>query len=96
MALEEAGSAPDGGPILVTGAGGGVGSVAVAVLANLGYQVTAVTGAEEFTVIGYIIPGLIAIWIDRQGLVETLSALLTASVVVRLILILVFGAEMLQ
>ncbi len=43
--------------------------------------------------IGYIIPGLIAIWIDRQGLIETLSALLTASVVVRLILILFLGME---
>ena len=47
MTLEEAGVAPDGGPVLVTGAGGGVGSVAVAVLANLGYQVTALTGRPE-------------------------------------------------
>jgi poly-gamma-glutamate biosynthesis protein PgsC/CapC len=48
----------------------------------------------EFAVIGYIIPGLIAIWIDRQGLVETLSALATASVVIRLILILIYGIEL--
>lgn len=48
----------------------------------------------DLVVIGYIIPGLIAIWIDRQGLVETLAALLTASVVVRLILILIFGTEL--
>jgi poly-gamma-glutamate biosynthesis protein PgsC/CapC len=54
------------------------------------------SGANEFKVIGYIIPGLIAIWIDRQGLVETLSALISASVVVRLILILAFGAEMMR
>ena len=54
----------------------------------------AVPGAAELTVIGYIIPGLIALWMDRQGLVETLCALLTASVVVRLILILIFGAEL--
>lgn len=47
-------------------------------------------------IIGYIIPGLIAIWIDRQGLVETISALLTAAVVVRLILILIFGAALLN
>jgi poly-gamma-glutamate biosynthesis protein PgsC/CapC len=46
----------------------------------------------ELRVIGYIIPGLLAIWIDRQGLVETLSVLLTASVVVRLTLI-VLGVE---
>lgn len=50
--------------------------------------------AEEFTVIGYIIPGLIGIWIDRQGLVETLSTLLTASVVVRLMMILIAGVEL--
>ncbi|MFO7812541.1 MAG: YhdH/YhfP family quinone oxidoreductase [Pelovirga sp.] len=38
------GVAPDSGPVLVTGATGGVGSLAVAILAKLGYQVTAVTG----------------------------------------------------
>jgi gamma-polyglutamate biosynthesis protein CapC len=48
----------------------------------------------EHEVIGYIIPGLIALWIDRQGVVETLTALLTASVVVRLTLVLVAGAEL--
>jgi poly-gamma-glutamate biosynthesis protein PgsC/CapC len=47
----------------------------------------------ELRVIGFIIPGLIAIWLDRQGIVETLSALITASVVVRLILIIVVGTE---
>ena len=46
MALEDH-DTPKDGPVLVTGAGGGVGSVAVAVLANLGYAVTAVTGREE-------------------------------------------------
>ncbi|MCA9072986.1 MAG: poly-gamma-glutamate biosynthesis protein PgsC [Planctomycetaceae bacterium] len=46
----------------------------------------------ELRVIGYIIPGLLAIWIDRQGLVETVSILLTASVVVRLTLV-VLGVE---
>ena len=44
--------------------------------------------------IGFIIPGLIAIWIDRQGIIETLAALITASVVVRLILVLVVGTEL--
>ena len=38
------GVTPDSGPILVTGATGGVGSLAVAILAKIGYQVTAVTG----------------------------------------------------
>jgi len=44
MALERAGIGPDRGPVIVTGAVGGVGSVAVALLAKLGYQVTASTG----------------------------------------------------
>jgi gamma-polyglutamate biosynthesis protein CapC len=47
---------------------------------------------DYFHVIGYIIPGLIALWMDRQGWVETLSPLLTASVVVRLVLLIV-GVE---
>lgn len=48
----------------------------------------------EFSVIGYVIPGLIAIWMDRQGVLETLSALITSAVVVRLVLMLVFGSEL--
>jgi len=44
MALERAGLAPARGPIVVTGAAGGVGSVAVALLAKLGYAVIASTG----------------------------------------------------
>jgi acrylyl-CoA reductase (NADPH) len=47
MALEDHGLAPDMGPVLVTGAAGGVGSVATAILANLGYEVAAVTGRPE-------------------------------------------------
>ncbi len=44
LALEEHGVAPDSGPVVVTGAAGGVGSVAVAVLAELGYEVVASSG----------------------------------------------------
>ena len=44
LALERHGVTPDKGPVLVTGAAGGVGSVAVAMLARLGYEVAAVTG----------------------------------------------------
>lgn len=44
MALEEGGVTPESGEVLVTGASGGVGSTAVALLAQLGYQVTAVSG----------------------------------------------------
>ena len=47
MALEDHGLNPDQGPVLVTGAAGGVGSVATAILANLGYEVAAVTGRPE-------------------------------------------------
>lgn len=47
MALERHGITPDSGEVLVTGAAGGVGSVAVAVLAKLGYTVVAVTGRAE-------------------------------------------------
>jgi poly-gamma-glutamate biosynthesis protein PgsC/CapC len=51
-------------------------------------------GAVDLTVIGYIIPGLIAIWIDRQGFVESMSALIVASTIVRLLLILITGGEL--
>lgn len=44
MALEEGGIMPDSGEILVTGASGGVGSTAVALLSALGYHVVAVSG----------------------------------------------------
>ncbi|MCX7522629.1 oxidoreductase [Microbacterium sp. STN6] len=49
LALERGGVMAEGGPVLVTGASGGVGSVAIAILARLGYEVTASTGraAEE-------------------------------------------------
>jgi acrylyl-CoA reductase (NADPH) len=47
MALEDHGLAPGGGEVLVTGAAGGVGSVAAATLAALGHQVAAVTGRPE-------------------------------------------------
>ncbi|QFS82420.1 Acrylyl-CoA reductase AcuI [Roseivivax sp. THAF40] len=47
MALEDHGLAPGHGPVLVTGASGGVGSVATAILSNLGYEVAGVTGRPE-------------------------------------------------
>ncbi len=45
--LEQAGITPENGPILVTGATGGVGSMAVSILAKKGYDVTASTGKES-------------------------------------------------
>jgi gamma-polyglutamate biosynthesis protein CapC len=49
----------------------------------------------ELKLVGFVIPGLIALWLERQGIVETLSTLLTASVVVRLILV-ALGVELAQ
>ena len=45
--LEDSGVKPDSGPIVVSGASGGVGSLAVSMLAGLGYEVEAVTGKPE-------------------------------------------------
>src|SRR4051794_30393091 len=47
MALERHGLKPADGPVVVTGAAGGVGSVAIALLARLGFQVIASTGRRE-------------------------------------------------
>jgi acrylyl-CoA reductase (NADPH) len=47
MALERHGLTPERGPIAVTGAAGGVGSVAIAILAKLGFTVHAVTGRPQ-------------------------------------------------
>lgn len=47
MALERHGVTPAQGPVVVTGAAGGVGSVAVALLARLGFAVSAVTGRPQ-------------------------------------------------
>ncbi len=47
LALEDAGMDKNNGPVLVTGAAGGVGSIACALLAATGYEVEAVTGRES-------------------------------------------------
>lgn len=49
---------------------------------------------NEMQVIGYIIPGLMAIWYDRQGIIQTLSTLCIVSIVVRLLLILILGDDL--
>jgi acrylyl-CoA reductase (NADPH) len=49
QAITDHGVRPDAGPVLVTGAAGGVGSVAVMLLSALGYKVTALTGRVEET-----------------------------------------------
>lgn len=68
LALESHGVTADGGPVLVTGASGGVGSVAVAVLAKLGYHVIASTGRTEEA--GYLTGLGAAEIIDRAELAE--------------------------
>jgi gamma-polyglutamate biosynthesis protein CapC len=50
--------------------------------------------ADEFAVIGFIVPGLIAVWIDRRGIIESICSLMIASVIVRLILIILIGARL--
>ncbi|GAB4303123.1 MAG: poly-gamma-glutamate biosynthesis protein PgsC [Myxococcota bacterium] len=51
--------------------------------------------AVDFSVIGFIIPGLIAVWMDRQGVFQTLASLILVSSMVRFILIAALGAELL-
>ena len=76
LALEDHGLTPDKGEVLVTGAAGGVGSVAVALLAALGYQVAAVTGRPETE--GYLRGLGAARIIPRADLAETVKRPLEA------------------
>ena len=50
-------------------------------------------GLLEFQTIGFIIPGLIANWMERQGVVQTLAVMVTTAVLVRLCLMLLHGGE---
>lgn len=74
----------------VTTAAGGAGAVPASAAAAGGVHPPFI----ELSVIGFIIPGLIAIWMDRQGVVPTLAALVTTAVIVRLILILVLPGDL--
>ncbi len=49
----------------------------------------------SLAVIGNIIPGLIANWMDRQGVVKTISAILITAVIVQLTVMLISGGEIL-
>ena len=46
--------------------------------------------------IGFIIPGLIANWMERQGVVKTLSIMFLTAVIVRLLLMLILGGEVID
>lgn len=71
IALEKHGLTPDGREVLVTGAAGGVGSIAVAILAKLGHTVVACTGRSE---LGDYLKGLgAASIIDRASVAATAS-----------------------
>lgn len=76
QALEDHGLTPDKGEVLVTGAAGGVGSVAVALLAALGYPVAAVTGRPETE--AYLRSAGASRIIARAELAETLKRALEA------------------
>jgi poly-gamma-glutamate biosynthesis protein PgsC/CapC len=52
--------------------------------------------AGGFAAIGYIIPGLLAYWMTRQGLIQTLAAMGVAAVLVRLALIVLHGGALLE
>ena len=49
----------------------------------------------DISTIGFVVPGLIAYWIYRQGVVETIAAMTITSILVRLIIIIITGGEVL-
>ncbi len=50
----------------------------------------------EFQTIGYVIPGLIANWMDRQGVVQTICVMITTAVLVRLLLMLLNAGDIIR
>lgn len=76
IALEDHGLRPGAGEVLVTGAAGGVGSVATAILSGLGHQVAAVTGRPETE--GYLRGLGAARIVPRAELAETVKRPLEA------------------
>ena len=55
-----------------------------------------VENINSVAVIGNIIPGLIANWMDRQGVVRTISVVLLTAVIVKLIVMIIFGGAILE
>ncbi|HSP54068.1 MAG TPA: poly-gamma-glutamate biosynthesis protein PgsC [Dehalococcoidia bacterium] len=57
------------------------------------FLTTDVAGTHpEFRVVGIIVPGILGHWMDRQGMIVTAASLVVAAVLVRLLLIAVFGS----
>ena len=50
----------------------------------------------EFQTIGYVIPGLIANWMERQGVTQTICVMITTAVLVRLLLMLLNGGNIIR
>jgi poly-gamma-glutamate biosynthesis protein PgsC/CapC len=69
-------------------------TILVGYLVGLAFRMWIDSGATPFTegaVIGFIIPGLIAIWYQRQGVLETTLSLFTAAIIVRMLLVVLIG-----
>ena len=78
QALQDHGMTPDRGPVLVTGATGGVGSTAVGMLAALGYEVVAGTGKQD--AVDFLRSLGAASVVDRAELAEESKRLLESTV----------------
>jgi len=69
-------------------------TILVGYLVGLGMRMWLDSPAAPFAegaIIGFIIPGLIAIWYQRQGVLETTLSLVTAAIIVRMVLVVAIG-----
>lgn len=69
-------------------------TILIGYLVGLVFRMWLDSGTTPFTegaIIGFIIPGLIAIWYQRQGVLETTLSLITAAIIVRMFLVVLIG-----
>jgi len=69
-------------------------TILVGYIVGLGFRMwlnSQITPFTEGAIIGFIIPGLIAIWYQRQGVIETTLSLITAAIIVRMVLVVFIG-----
>ena len=69
-------------------------TILIGYLVGLSFRLWIDSGTTPFTegaIIGFIIPGLIAIWYQRQGVLETSLSLVTAAIIVRMVLVVLMG-----